>query len=150
MSSAAEAPAVFRVPWPERVMAALMAGCCLAVLVVAACLSPSPTGHGTHEQLGLSACGWVLAAGRPCPTCGMTTAFAAAAHGQWALSFRSQPFGMLLALAAAATFWGGLHVAVFGSRLGRMAARFLRPAVIWSVAALWAASWGYTLVTWKN
>ena len=47
----------------------------LAPLVIAAALSPSNAGHGTHRQLGLPACGWQTNMGLPCPTCGMTTSF---------------------------------------------------------------------------
>lgn len=137
-------------PWPERVTAALLAAGCLAVLLVAASLTPSPTGHGTHEQLGLPACGWLLATGRPCPTCGMTTAFAAGVAGDWLGSLRAHPFGTVLVLGMAAGFWGSLHVAVFGSRMGRVCARLMRPRWVWGAAGLWAGAWAYKMATWGN
>lgn len=118
----------------------------LAVLVTAALLSPSGSGMGTHRQLGLPTCGWVAAMGVPCPTCGMTTAFASAAHMQPGRSFIAQPMGALLALAAATGFWGALHVAVFGSRLGTLVGRTLRPRLLWVIAGIWCASWVYKVL----
>jgi len=79
----------------------------LALLGVAAALQPNPRGLGTHEQLGLRACGFHERTGYPCPTCGMTTAFAYAARGRLVEAFVVQPAGALLAL-------GCLVVAVFG------------------------------------
>ena len=73
----------------------------------------------------------------------MTTAFAHAAHGHPVASFRTQPFGALLALAAAGAFWGGLHVAIFGSRLGALGGRLLRPRAVMIAAGLLLAAWGY-------
>ncbi len=56
-------------------------------------------GHvGTHRQLGLLPCGFLTMTGYPCPTCGMTTAFAHAVRGQVVDSIRSQPAGFVLAL----------------------------------------------------
>lgn len=137
-----------RVPWHERLTAALLGAACLAMLVLGASLEPSPTGYGTHEQLGFPPCGWLAATGRPCPTCGMTTAVAAAAHGRWGEAIRAQPFAAAMALAAAVVFWGAVHVAVFGSRIGRVGARLLRPRWVWAVAAAWALSWAYKIGTW--
>lgn len=133
-------------PAVERALAGFVAAGCLAVLVVAAGLVASERGHGTHEQLGLPTCGWILAAGVPCPTCGMTTAFASAAAGDWLASARAQPMGTILALAAAAAFWIALHVAVFGSRAGRVCGRLLRPRYLAIIAGVWAISWGYKVL----
>src|SRR5690606_33691507 len=64
-----------------RIVACGVGAGCLGVLGLAPWLTPAAAGHGTHGQLGLPPCGWVLAMGRPCPSCGMTTAFAHAADG---------------------------------------------------------------------
>lgn len=130
----------------DRLIAAIVAVCCLAVLVVASRLSPSSDGHGTHTQLGLPPCGMYLAMGRPCPTCGMTTSFAALAHFRVGLAFKTQPFGALLGLATAATFWLSLHVLVFGSRIGTVATRLVNPMFLWSMLGIGLASWAYVLV----
>ncbi len=131
-----------------RLVATLIACGCLAVLTIAAGLTPSPAGHGTHLALGLPACGWVISYGRPCPTCGMTTAFSLLANGRPIDAFLAQPFGFLLAIAASVTFWGGLHVALTGSRLGQVGGQMLQSRVIWWLAAALGASWAYKLLTW--
>lgn len=134
-----------RVSWSQRWVGALLASISLAVLVTAACLRPDPRGLETHTQLGLWPCGWYLATGYPCPTCGMTTAFAAAAHLRPLSSLRVQPFGAILALATSVTFWGGLHVALFGSRLGAMSGKLLRPRNLTLAAVCFAAAWLYKI-----
>lgn len=131
-----------------RILAA--AGClaCGGVLALASWLTPSPTGEGTHTQLGLPPCGWVTAFGRPCPTCGMTTSFARAAHGQPLGAFRAQPFGLLLALGTAGAFWACLHAAATGSRVGPVYGRILTGKAIWVLAGLALAAWAYKTATW--
>ena len=71
---------------------------CLAVLAAAAYLEPDDRGFGTHEQLGTGPCGMLIVTGYPCPTCGMTTAFAYAVRGQLLRAFWAQPAGFVLAL----------------------------------------------------
>lgn len=132
----------------ERIAAAIIALCILAVLVTAASLTPSQSGLGTHKQMGLSECSWIAMMGKPCPTCGMTTAFASAANLSPVASIRAQPFAAMSTLTAAAIFWGAVHVALFGSRLGHTAARaFLQPRILWPVGTAWAASWVYKVFT---
>jgi len=113
----------------------------LAVLVVAASLDPSPTGLGTHMQLGFAPCRWITYLDIPCPTCGMTTAFANATHGHLLDGFLSQPFGFLLALASAIAFWLGGYVAVTGSMAYKFVIVLWRPAFIWSLAVLAFLAW---------
>ncbi len=134
----------------ERIVAGLAAGVLLAVLVVASVLQPAEAGHGTHEQLGLPRCGWLAVTGKPCPTCGMTTAFAHAAHAQPLEALAVQPMGAMLALGTAVGFWGCLHVCVLGSRLGWVCGTLLRPRVLWVAAGLWSVSWVYKLATWTG
>jgi hypothetical protein len=136
-----------RVPLGERTVAFLVALGTLTVLILAARLTPDPAGHGTHEQLGLPPCAFLAATGHPCPTCGMTTAFSHTAHLHLAAAFRTNPFGALLALGTAVAFWASLHVALLGSRIGRVCGRLLRPGVLWVLAGLWLLSWVYTLST---
>lgn len=134
---------------PERIVAALAGLALLAMLVVGAWLVPSAKGHSTHEQLGMPACGFLAATGRPCPTCGMTTAVSLAVHREPIRAFITQPFGALLAVGASIGFWGCFHVAVFGSRLGRVAEPLLRPRILWIAGGLLSLSWIYKLVTWR-
>lgn len=68
----------------------------VAVLVTAALLTPSAEGHGTHTQLGLPPCGFLVYTGYPCPGCGLTTAFAHMIRLEVLGAFHSNPFGILL------------------------------------------------------
>jgi hypothetical protein len=137
-----------RASLPERAGAALLALCCLAPLVVAAGLTPDPAGAGTHTQLGIQACGWAVSFGVPCPTCGMTTAFAHVAHLDLLAGLKAQPLGFLLAVGSAAGFWVALHVAATGSLIGRTCGRMLSPRNLWVLAAVAAGSWAYKWLTW--
>lgn len=140
----------------DRAVASLIAGALLAVLSVAAWLTPSPTGFGTHEQLalrpsvGLQTCTWVALTGKPCPTCGMTTAFAHSANADFLAAFKAQPMGTLLALAASTGFWFALHVAVTGSNAGIILSGMLGKKALWFSLALLALSWVYKIATWPG
>lgn len=133
-----------------RLFAAVVAGGTLALLSLAAWLTPNPAGHGTHAQLGLVPCGWVVAFDKPCPTCGMTTSFAHAANGHFLSALHAQPLAALLAVGAAATFWGSLHAAVTGAALHRVVSALLRPAVLWALAGSALLAWGYKIATWTG
>lgn len=117
----------------------------LAMLVVGWLLVPAAEGHGTHTQLGLYPCPWLLTTGHPCPTCGWTTGVTYAAHGNLAGAFRAQPFAVLLALGAAMTVWIGGYVALTGSRVGSMLSGLLRPRILWTLSGLLIAAWVYKL-----
>ena len=73
------------------------------LLGLAGWLEPDPRGFGTHQQLGSGPCGMLIVTGLPCPTCGMTTAFAHAVRGQFLRAFWVQPAGFVLALATIGT-----------------------------------------------
>ncbi len=74
----------------------------LATFVVAARLTPDERGYGTHRQLAwLAPCGFLQWSGLPCPSCGMTTAWAHMVRGQWGAAWRANPFGCELAVAVA-------------------------------------------------
>lgn len=139
-----------RVGFGPRLVAGVVACGCLAMLGIGAWLVPSAAGHGTHQRLGLAPCGWVLAFGKPCPTCGMTTAVAHAADADFAAAFVAQPMGLVIALGAATLFWGAMHVALTGSRLGTVAARAMTPRLLWVLAALTGAAWAYKFATWST
>lgn len=140
------APARIRASAGARISAAILAFFALAVLITAACLKPSQAGVGTHTQLGLPPCGWMLAVGYPCPTCGMTTSFAAATHAEPVRAFVVQPFGAALAVATSIFFWGAMHVAVFGSMLGKVVEGLLKPKLLWPVLALFLLAWAYKVL----
>ena len=139
-----------RAAFGRRLIAAVVALACAGVLGLAAWLPASPTGVGTHQALRLPPCGWIAIAGVPCPTCGMTTAFAHAADGHFLASVNAQPLGFLLALGTAIALLVSLHVAVTGSRLGWAFTRLWGRYTGWVVAALVVAAWGYKIISYKG
>ncbi len=70
----------------------------IAISIAGFILHPSPSGMGTHEELGLPPCGFLTMTGIPCPSCGLTTSITYLLHGYWAMSILSQPFGFILYL----------------------------------------------------
>lgn len=102
-----------------RLWGAATAAACLGLLACLHCLTPSRGRMGTHRQLGLPACGFVTTTGYPCPTCGMTTSLAEAAHGNLIRSFQAHPMGLVLAAAAALAGLAGSAQAVLARPLLR-------------------------------
>ena len=84
--------------FPVRLWAGLLLLGSAGVLALGAYLRPDPRGFGTHTQLGTGPCGMLIMTGYPCPTCGMTTAFAHTVRGQWLRAFWAQPAGFVLAV----------------------------------------------------
>jgi hypothetical protein len=103
-----------RVEWKKRIGAAAVAAACLAVLAAAGHLRPSANLAGTHQQIGLPACSFMVNTGMPCPTCGITTAFAAMAHAEVLVAWRAQPFGAALFVAVSALLLAGAVQAATG------------------------------------
>jgi len=123
-----------------RLRGAIIATACWAVLVLSWFLTPRAAGHGTHEQLGLPPCSFLVRTGYPCPSCGLTTSIAAMSHAQFLAAFEAQPFGVILFAAilffavAATVQWLTGHDVISA----------LRPRTWWAFAALGGmlAGWG--------
>jgi hypothetical protein len=134
----------------RRTIAAGVALISATILGMAAWMTPSPTGLGTHRSLNLPPCGWIAVADLPCPTCGMTTAFAHAADGNLLASFRAQPMGFMLAIGMAATLLVSIQVAITGSRLGWIFTRLWGRRMGWALALMVLAAWGYKVASYKG
>lgn len=119
---------------------------CVVLLSIAATLSPDTTGMGTHQQLGYPPCVWPMVTGYPCPTCGMTTAFAHAVRGRLWSAFLAQPAGLMLAIgiliAALVSAWSLLTGWVCSVNWYRL----LPDRVAMSLVAMIAAGWVFKLV----
>lgn len=87
-------------PFEVRMWCGFVLLICAGMLGAGLYATPSPTGTGTHTQLGMLRCDFLAWTGIPCPTCGCTTAVAHFAHGHVFTSFTTQPFGFALALVA--------------------------------------------------
>ncbi|MBL8875086.1 MAG: DUF2752 domain-containing protein [Phycisphaerae bacterium] len=135
--------------WTRRLLGLALAIACAAPLVIGAALTPSPRGHGTHEALGLPRCGFLLAFGRPCMTCGMTTAVTQASHGRFVAAFRTQPAGALVAIVLASGVWFGLHAAATGMSLKPGFDALTRPRVLWIAGAVVLAAWVYKIAVFE-
>ncbi len=99
-----------------RLLAATATVALLVPLVIACLLEPDTRGHGTHQQLGLPPCTLIALCGVRCPTCGMTTAWAAIVHGRLLVGLAANVGGVLLALAAIGSVIGLAATAVCGRR----------------------------------
>jgi len=114
-----------------RLRGGTIAAVCWALVVTAVMLTPDQSGYGTHEQLGLPPCSTLARTGYPCPTCGLTTAVSASAHGRLTAAVRAQPFGLIIF--ATVVLLGITATAEFVS--GRDMLSRLRPRWWWLAAA---------------
>ncbi len=123
-------------PWRRfgLVTIAVVAG---GVLGLARRLEPDGRGFGTHEQLGLPPCSFLVLTGVRCPSCGMTTSFAYVVRGQLWSAARTNVAGGLLALVAIMLVPWSLASAVAGRTLGL---RSPERAVVYAVTGLVATS----------
>ena len=118
----------------------------MAVFATAAWLSPSADGGGTHKQLGLPSCGWIVAADIPCPTCGMTTAFSYTVRGKLIPAFRAQPFGMLAAFGVATTGLIACMIALTGRPHTAFWYRWMTTKALLIICSLAAFAWVYKIL----
>ena len=131
----------------SRVVSALVFAACAAVLGVAWVLAPDPRGLGTHEQLGLPPCGFMLQTGLPCVTCGMTTSFSHAAHGDLLGAVRAQPAGAVLAVLVAAAMIVSGYAVVTGVDVRPVWNWAFRPVPMLGLGALMLGAWAYKMVS---
>jgi len=109
------------------ILLALAPACALVLIVLGSVVHPSPTGFGTHTQLGLRPCLALQWFGLPCPGCGVTTSVSLAAHGHPLAAFVNQPFGLVVAVLLAIyplwTMWQLAHGRDLSASLARYSAR---------------------------
>ena len=86
------------ISWYVRVFFGFVGSGLAVLLVTAACLTPSPKGYGTHQQLGLPECSIKMIYDLPCPSCGMTTSWSHMVRGDIISSCKANPGGALLAI----------------------------------------------------
>lgn len=105
-------------------------GVCVVVAVAALGFSlwVEPGCEG-GRGLGLGPCPVLAETGRPCLTCGMTTAFAYGARLQWGGSIGAQPFGWLLFVLTMTAGAGSLYALARRRSLTRAIGR-LHPATL--------------------
>ena len=129
----------------ERFFAAAIAAISLALLIIAAQLTPNALGLGTHRGLGLPECGFLERTGLPCPSCGMTTSFAWFVRGNFIASIYVQPMGALLAAACGMAVWAGAWISVTGRPAHRLLSSALSPRVLVGLLGFALAAWGWKI-----
>lgn len=127
----------------ERLFALAVAAGAATPLAIAWRLEPAAEGVGTHQQLGLPACGWMAGMNLPCPSCGMTTSFSRAVRGDLLGAVQAQPMGALLAIAAAVAVVVALFTAATGSRSYELLGSLFGRRGVWTVVALCGVAWAY-------
>lgn len=138
-----------RASWSHRLIWwSLVAGCAL-VLAMAAAIEPDARGYGTHTQLGLPPCGFLLLSGSPCPGCGLTTAFAHGIRGDLWLAASANPLGLALFLLVCACVPLGVVAGFRGWSLDAVIERFALNrwglALAGCAVALWIARFAAVL-----
>jgi hypothetical protein len=143
----AVSPRAEPVPWVGRILAALVGAACLGVLLLAASLTPNPSGFGTHSaSLGLAKCNFLATTGIPCPSCGMTTAWTWMTHGNLLAAAYVQPMGAVLCLLAAACVWGGFYVAIAGRPVHRLLRAMPARYTLVPLLLLGILAWGWKIL----
>lgn len=97
---------------------------------------------GTHRQLHLPRCGFVSMTGFPCPSCGMTTAFAYTVRGQWGSAVHAQLVGFLLAVGVFLTGLLSGYTLLSGRRLSLNWYRIEPTRLLWWGSLLFVGAWG--------
>ncbi len=119
----------------------------IGAFALALALQPDPRGMGTHQQLGMPPCTMYQFTGLPCPTCGVTTAFAHIVRLQVLDAIRVQPFCVVvLAIMLLCAAWCAATI-VRGNGVSNWLGdrRIKWPHWIWTCVALGLLSWGYKI-----
>jgi hypothetical protein len=116
------------------------------VYVTAAFLRPDPSGQGTHRQLGLPPCAYLVLTGQRCPSCGLTTAFAWAVRGRVDRAWRANPAGAWLAVCGAALVPWMIASAMSGRP--RLGARSIDGPLIFVIVAAVGLGLGAWTIRW--
>ena len=132
-------------PRTRRVLVAAALGLA-ALLGVARRLEPDPRGYGTHRQLGLPPCAFLAVTGRPCPSCGMTTAFAWVARGRFDRAWRANPAGSLLAPVCAGLVPWLLAAAATGRPRGSRTLETPLTVLVVAIVAVCLLAWTVRLI----
>jgi len=136
----------FTHPVRGRLLAAAVFTAAVALLAAGFSLHPSASGSGTHQQFGLPPCSLLMLTGYPCPTCGVTTAFAWGIRGEVGQALLAHPAGLALALVVVVSLVASSAALLTGRgwRLstGRLPAAWLAALAL----GLVLGGWGFKLL----
>ena len=116
------------------------------LIAVARSLHPSERGFGTHQQLGLPPCVFLQLTGIPCPSCGLTTSFAHAAHLHWLASLTTQPFGFVAFLLTLLSIPAAIYLIYRRVTWERVFYAPLTNRIMYALLALYLLSWVYKII----
>jgi hypothetical protein len=117
-----------------------------APLLVAFTLTPDPSGLGTHRQIFVLPCSFQVATKLPCPTCGMTTAFAHMAHGNVGEALMAQPMGALGFALCVLLLPIAIGSAISGRNTAAALWRLSWERLSWLALGLFGSAWAFKLV----
>lgn len=144
MESRDESATTLRSPGHRRlVLAAALVP--VAMIGVVLALEPDARGYGTHEQLGLPACGAREWFGIPCPACGCTTAVTRLWSGDGFGAFMTQPFGFFLGLLLPALAAWVLWIHVRGGDAAQRLGRIRADRWGWTLLVIGGLAWAWKL-----
>ncbi|MEK7467351.1 MAG: DUF2752 domain-containing protein [Planctomycetota bacterium] len=129
----------------DRLVNSVLVAIAAGLVIVSALVTPSPTGMGTHERLGLPPCMFLKWTHIPCFSCGMTTSWAHMAHGHPWQAVKAQPMGVALFTATVAAGLASLVFLFTGGTVERRFNRYGKHATIGFWAGLFGA-WVYKIV----
>ena len=108
-------------------------------------LTPSATGVGTHEQLGLPACPTLHLTGYPCPSCGLTTSFALAARMEFTEALQVQPFGLIIFFLAIVLIPGSVYLLARRKPVIDLIVSRRSNLIMYILLALYLGGWAYKI-----
>jgi len=128
----------------KSVAAGMLLSAC-AILAVAAWLRPAASGFGTHTQLGLPPCNFLVLTHHPCPSCGLTTCFAWMIRGKIGKAFFANPFGILAFLGTLAAIPTAIVLLWQHISFRRITESAHFTKAVYCVTALYFLSWMFKL-----
>jgi Protein of unknown function (DUF2752) len=134
----------------DRALYLLGAGLSAALLIIARLLRPSVDGVGTHRQLGLPPCAFLHFTGIPCPGCGLTTSVAHAARLHFYESIITQPFGLIVFIAAILTIPLSIYFMRRRVPLSKIGGLPGRNPALYSMIVFFILSWLYKIAAMKG
>lgn len=134
----------------DRIRYSAVAVSATALLLIARFLRPSAAGVGTHQQLGLPPCLFLRLTGIPCPSCGLTTSVAHAAHLHFAQSIVTQPFGFIVFLVVLLSIPFSVYFIYRPIPVSVLAELPGRKLVLRLTLALFLLSWFYKIAVIKS
>ncbi len=112
----------------------------MSLLLLASWLQPNSSGMGTHRQLGLPPCTFLMLFGIRCPSCGMTTSWSYFMRGNLSQAWATNAGGACLAALAMVGGSWSLWAAIRGNLPPTLPRHFVL-AIAVAVFAITVADW---------